>query len=100
MSVANSLGEVVAKFGAAAKAKLNNPAASGAPEDQLRASLEALIGDLARLTGLPPDAVVPVGESSLADLKTRPDYAVTLNRSLAWKIHEELAGADQAVEIV
>ena len=79
MNVANSLAEVVAKFGAAAKAKLSNPAASGAPEDQLRAPLEALIGDLARLTGLPPAAVVPVGESSLADLQQR---SVELRRYL------------------
>jgi len=76
------LSEVVAAFGAATKAKLSNPAAVGAPEDQLRAPLEALMTDLAVLTGLPPGAVVPVGESSLADLKTRPDYAVTLSRTL------------------
>jgi hypothetical protein len=92
VSVANSLAEVVAKFGAAAKAKLDNPAASGAPEDQLRAPLEALIADLARLTGLPPDAVVPVGESSLAELKTRPDYAVTLNRILVGFIEVKAPG--------
>jgi hypothetical protein len=78
----NNLAEVVSRFGAAAKAKLSNPAVSGAPEDQLRAPLEALIADLAVLTGLPRGIVVPVGESSLADLKTRPDYAVTLNRAL------------------
>lgn len=77
-----SLAEVVAKFGAAVKAKLDNPAALGAPEDQLRAPLEALIIDLAGLAGLPPGSVVPVGESSLSDLKTRPDYAVTLNKAL------------------
>ncbi|MGH6920197.1 MAG: hypothetical protein ACREJ0_21120 [Geminicoccaceae bacterium] len=58
MSVTDTLAEVLAKFGAAAKAKLSNPAASGAPEDQLRAPLEALIADLAGLTGLPPGAVV------------------------------------------
>jgi len=83
VSVANSLAESVAEFGAAAKAKLNNPAASGAPEDQLRAPLEALIADLAKLTG---SCVVLVGESSLADLKTRPDYAVTLKGSLVGQL--------------
>jgi hypothetical protein len=92
VSVANSLAEIVAKFGAAAKAKLSNPAASGAPEDQLRAPLETLIANLAGLTGLPSGAVVMVGESSLADLKTRPDYAVTLNRSLVGFIEVKAPG--------
>ena len=73
MNLNKSLQEVVADFGAAAKAKLSNVAASGAPEDQLRAPLEALITDLAELSGIPKGTVVLVGESSLADLKTRPD---------------------------
>ena len=29
-----------------------------------------------------------------------PGYGARLSANLAWKIHEELAGADQAVEIV
>ena len=81
-STSNDLVEVVARFGVATKAKLNSPAASGAPEDQLRAPLETLIMDLAELVGLPSGAVVPIGETSLADLRTRPDYAITLNHSL------------------
>jgi hypothetical protein len=87
-----SLDEAVAAFGVATKAKLSNAAATGAPEDQLRAPLEALITDLAALTGLPPGAVVPIGESSLADLKTRPDYAVTLNNGLVGFIEVKAPG--------
>jgi hypothetical protein len=37
----------VATFGAAAKAKLANPGASGEPEDQLRTPFEQLLADLA-----------------------------------------------------
>ena len=48
-----AVAKAVGKFGADAKAKLANPAASGHPEDQLRAPLEMLIADLA-------DAPVPV----------------------------------------
>jgi hypothetical protein len=92
VSAVRSLADVVAAFGAATKAKLNNPAASGAPEDQLRAPLETLIKELAGLTGLPPGAVVPVGESSLTDLKTRPDYAVTLNGALVGFIEVKAPG--------
>ncbi len=40
---------VVSAFGAEAKAKLDNPAISGAPEDQLRAPLERLLHELAAL---------------------------------------------------
>ncbi len=92
MNVTEGLNALIAKFGAAAKAKLNNPSVSGAPEDQLRAPLESLIVDLSVLTGLPSDAVVPVGESSLADLKTRPDYAVTLYNNLVGFIEVKAPG--------
>ena len=77
-----TLQEAISKFGSEAKSKLSNPAASGAPEDQLRAPLEGLITNLAELTGLPSGTVVAVGETSLADLKTRPDYAITRSNAL------------------
>jgi hypothetical protein len=72
-----TLSGAIGEFGKAAKAKLKNIAASGEPEDQLRAPFEALLLDLTELVGQPRDAVVAVGESSVSDLKTRPDYAVT-----------------------
>lgn len=87
-----TLDEIVSTFGAALKAKLSNPAATGAPEDQLRSPLEGLIVGLAELSGLPPEAVVPVGESSLADLKTRPDYAVTQRGALVGFIEVKAPG--------
>ena len=64
------------------KSKLNNPAVSGAPEDQLRAPLETLFHDITALIGPVTKDAVLVGESSLADLKTRPDYAVTRQGAL------------------
>ena len=77
-----SLQKAVSAFGREARAKLSNPVASGAPEDQLRAPLEMLVAHLAELAGLRPGTVVLVGEASLADLKTRPDYAVTQRNAL------------------
>ena len=77
-----TLNEAIARFGREAKSKLANPSASGSPEDQLRAPLEALFADLAALTGISPSDVVAVGETSLADIKTRPDYALTLRKAL------------------
>ncbi|MCY4173755.1 MAG: N-6 DNA methylase [Cyanobacteria bacterium MAG CAR3_bin_5] len=87
-----TLQKAVSIFGRDAKLKLSNPGASGAPEDQLRAPLEALMASLAELTGLRPDSVVMVGETSLAGLKTRPDYAVTHNNVLIGFIEVKAPG--------
>jgi hypothetical protein len=70
-----NLKDAIARFGASAKAKLANPAATGEPEDQLRAPLEALFGDVAELCGFERAWLAAVGESSLAKLKTRPPLA-------------------------
>jgi hypothetical protein len=80
--MALTLRAAVARYGAEAKAKLHNVAVSGEPEDQLRAPLEGLIHDLAELCGFPRDAVEAVGESAIADLKTRPDYAISVRNAL------------------
>lgn len=77
-----TLRTAVATFGAAAKAKLTNPGATGEPEDQLRAPFENLVQALAPLCGFPRAAVTFVGESSLPELKTRPDYAITVDNAL------------------
>ena len=77
-----TLQEAISSFGSEAKAKLSNPAASGAPEDQLRAPLEALVKRIAECVGLAHGTVVAVGETSVADLKTRPDFAITLRGAL------------------
>ncbi|MDD4919030.1 MAG: N-6 DNA methylase [candidate division Zixibacteria bacterium] len=72
----------IAAFGAAAKAKLASGAAAGQPEDQLRTPFESLLKDMAELCGIPRAKVVAVGESALGDIKTRPDYAVTVGGAL------------------
>ena len=77
MKTADPLAGPVSRFGAALKAKLAAAAISGAPEDQLRGPLEALLQDLAGVLGFKADDVVAIGETTLAGLKTRPDYAVT-----------------------
>ena len=77
-----TIDSAVATFGAKAKEKLSNPAATGQPEDQLRAPFEHLLAELAELSLLPKSAVAAVGESSIGDLKTRPDYAITVHNAL------------------
>ena len=78
--MALSIEEAVSKFGDRAKAKLANPAASGQPEDQLRSPFEALLADMAGIASIL--SVEAVGESALAEIKTRPDYAVTVGGAL------------------
>jgi hypothetical protein len=87
-----NLSSAIATFGSEAKAKLANVAAAGEPEDQLRAPLERLVVDLAELCGLPRTAVTTVGESSLAELKTRPDYAITVHDALIGFIEVKAPG--------
>ncbi len=82
----------VAHFGTEAKAKLANPGATGEPEDQLRAPLERLFADLAEQCGFKRDSLTAVGESSLTTLKTRPDYAVTLNKLLVGFVEVKAPG--------
>lgn len=77
-----TLASAVSAFGSSSKAKLSNPSAAGQPEDQLRAPLEQLFADLADLAGIPRKHVIAVGETSLSDLKTRPDYAITVHGAL------------------
>jgi hypothetical protein len=81
-----------ASFGSAVKAKLTNVAASGEPEDQLRSPLEKFVKDLAELIGLPRHSVTTVGESSVTELKTRPDYAITVHNVLVGFIELKAPG--------
>lgn len=78
----SSFDAAVSAFGARAKAKLSNSAAPGAPEDQLRAPLESLARELANLSGVADGAFDMIGESSVSDLKTRPDYAIVVRNAL------------------
>jgi hypothetical protein len=82
----------ISTYGAAAKAKLANPAVKGEPEEQLRAPLERLIVDLADFCGFPPSDITAVGESSLSELKTRPDYAITVRKTLVGFIEVKAPG--------
>ena len=82
----------VAAFGAAVKAKLNNPAISGSPEDQLRGPLEALIAALAGAGGVAEGSLGLVGETALGHLQLRPDYAVTLSNALVGFIEVKAPG--------
>jgi hypothetical protein len=87
-----TVASVVSDFGASVKPKLTNVAISGAPEDQLRAPLEALLHDLAVIGGLPAKTVNFIGETTVSHLKTRPDYAVTVSNALVGFIEIKAPG--------
>lgn len=91
-SMPQTLSAVVSAFGSECKAKLANRAASGAPEDQLRAPLEVLFKSLTKLVGLPEAAVTLVGESSVGPVATRPDYGVTVQDALVGFIEVKAPG--------
>src|SRR5437899_8172799 len=67
-------------------------AIAGAPEDQLRGPLDALMRDLAEVAGLPAKSVDLIGETTLAHLKTRPDFAVTVGNALVGFIEVKAPG--------
>ncbi len=82
----------VSKYGASVKPKLASIVIGGAPEDQLRAPLDSLVRDLAEIAGLSVGSVQLIGETTLADLKTRPDFAVTVNNALVGFIEVKAPG--------
>jgi hypothetical protein len=81
MTQADALEKAVSKFGTAVKDKLSNPAATGQPEDQLRAPFEALLPELAEAAG---HVISPklIGETKHAETGSRPDYSVTVFNNL------------------
>ena len=90
MAQADAVQKLVGEYNAAAKAKLSNPAATGQPEDQLRNPLETLFAGLAAEASV--KNVTLVGETSLADLKTRPDFSVTAGKALIGFIEVKAPG--------
>lgn len=84
--------KAVSNFGVATKAKLANIAASGQPEDQLRAPMETLIPALAEASGQPAGTTIMVGETSHAETGSRPDYSVTVANALTGFIELKAPG--------
>ena len=87
-----TLASLVADYGEAVKAKLTSPTATGEPEEQLRSPLEDLIQGIAGLCRFRHGDVVAVGETSLADLKVRPDFAVNVRKALVGFVEVKAPG--------
>lgn len=83
---------VISAFGHAVSKKLSSPVVTGAPEDQLRGPLESMIAGLIDLLGYPDDTVSLIGETTLSEIMTRPDYAVTFGKALTGFIEVKAPG--------
>lgn len=90
MTQAKTIEKAVGEFGAAAKAKLAG--GDGQPEDQLRAPLETLFADVAAILHPAVQSLVLTGETSLAEMRTRPDYAVKVKNALVGFIEVKAPG--------
>lgn len=84
-----TLSEAISDFGSAAKAKLNQ---GGQPEDQLRNPLEQLFAALSVECGYATGALTLIGEKSMSELRTRPDFAAQLNKALIGFIEVKAPG--------
>jgi len=85
------LGKAVAAFGQRAKTKLT-ATVTGEPEEQLRNPIELFLADVAVLCGLNSGKLAVVGETSLSDLKTRPDFAVRYSNALVGFVEVKAPG--------
>lgn len=85
--VASAVAAAVAAFGAAVAPRLAAP--TGEPEDQMRGPLETLVSSVATALGRNFTAV---GESSLADLRVRPDYAALVDGAITGYIEVKKPG--------
>ncbi len=90
MTQVERIKKAVGEFGASAKAKLSGSGQQ--PEDQLRNPIEELFKALAILCDLPAGALVLKGEMSLAEMRTRPDFAVEVKNALIGFIEVKAPG--------
>ena len=91
MPEAADIAAAVSTFGASTKTKLS-ATISGEPEDQLRNPLEVLLRAVAEIVGLDVTYLAVIGETSLSDLKTRPDFAVTYRNALVGFVEVKAPG--------
>lgn len=91
MQRTDPLSAALSRFGATLKPKFSGIGASGSPEDQLRGPLDQLVQDIVAALGWATNVVL-IGESSVQELKTRPDFAVTKQNLLVGFIELKAPG--------
>lgn len=92
LASADPLTVALSAFVSDSTSRLHAIGASGEPEDQLRGPLENLFRSLADITNIGRQGLAMIGESHLADLRTRPDYAVQVRDALVGFIEVKAPG--------
>ncbi len=87
-----TLDAAISTFGESVRNKLTSVGATGEPEEQLRTPLDILIREIVELLGLPRESVDVIGETQIAELKTRPDFAVLRTKLLVGFIEVKAPG--------
>jgi hypothetical protein len=91
-TLSGELHNAISAYGNALKSKFSGVAITGAPEEQLRTPLDTLMRQLASLCGFAPGVVQLIGETTISDIKTRPDFAVTAHKALVGFIEVKAPG--------
>ncbi len=86
-AVAAAVAQAVSVLGADVAPKLAG--GEGEPEDQMRGPLETFMQSMATALGV---TITAVGETSLSDLRVRPDYAVKVNGAITGYIEVKAPG--------
>ncbi len=87
-----TLETAISTFGESVRKKLTSVGATGEPEEQLRTPLDILMREIVELLGLPRESVDVIGETKIADLKTRPDFAILRTKLLVGFIEVKAPG--------
>lgn len=82
--------EAVRQLGIELKQKLAQPVVSGDPEDQLRTPLDTFLRATATALGF--SDVNVIGEVKMADISSRPDFAITIGNALTGFVEVKALG--------
>lgn len=85
-----AIAPAVAALGVELKGKLAQPVVSGDPEDQLRNPLDAFLRAVADALGFVDVNVI--GEVKMADVSSRPDFALTIGKALTGFVEVKALG--------
>lgn len=90
MSMSNAFATAVSSLGIALKQKLQQPVVTGDPEEQLRTPLDGFLRDAAEALGFVKMNII--GEVKMAEVSSRPDFAVTIGDVLTGFIEVKALG--------
>lgn len=88
--MSSPIDEAVSSLGVELKKKLAQPVISGDPEEQLRTPLDTFLRAAAESLGF--DEVNVIGEVKMADIRSRPDFAITVKGALTGFVEVKALG--------